>query len=67
MPRLVVALDFSQSVNWTVLLNEVLSELTGDPLCPQSYVNSALPEIDLSIPQLPLVWATEATYLGVIP
>lgn len=54
-------LDHSQSIDWTALLNEDPSEPNNDSLCSQSQVNSALPEIDLPMPQFPLLWAVEMT------
>ncbi|KAF8545987.1 hypothetical protein OG21DRAFT_1518416 [Imleria badia] len=53
--------DFSQSIDWTALLNEVASEPASASLFHQSYVNSALPEIDLSILQLPPLWTAVAS------
>ena len=44
--------DLSQTIDWTALLNEDPPEPTHDPILPRSYVNSALPDIDLSVPQL---------------
>ena len=52
--------DLSQSIDWTALLNEDPTKSTSDPIFPQSYINSDLPEIDLSILQLPQVWTTVA-------
>lgn len=53
--------DLSQSIDWTTLLNEDPSALAGGSLWHQPYANSALPEIDLSILQLPLAWTMVAS------
>jgi hypothetical protein len=53
--------DLSQSIDWTALLNEDPAKFTSDPIFPQSYVDSDLPEIDLSILQLPQAWTTVAS------
>ena len=53
--------DLSQSIDWTALLNEDPSGSANDPMFPQTYFNSTLPEIDLSILQLPQVWTTVAS------
>ncbi|KAG8219497.1 putative mating-type protein beta [Butyriboletus roseoflavus] len=50
--------DLSQTIDWTALFNEDPAEPTCDPMFPQSYVNPALPDIDLSALQLPHVWTT---------
>lgn len=48
--------DFSQTVDRTTLLNEDSSESTSGPIFSHSHFNSFLPEIDLSILQLPQEW-----------
>ncbi|KAI9570246.1 C-terminal domain of homeodomain 1-domain-containing protein [Boletus coccyginus] len=53
--------DLSQSIDWTALLNEDPFEPNSDPVFCQSYLGSALPEIDLSILQLPQVWTVVAS------
>lgn len=53
--------DLSHSIDWTALLNEDPSEHTSEPMYPHFYANSALPDIDLSILQLPQVWTTIAS------
>jgi len=53
--------NLPQSIDWTVLLNEDPSEPISDPVFYQSYLGSALPEIDLSILQLPQVWTAVAS------
>ena len=45
--------DLSQSIDWTALLNENTPEPASDSLFSQSYIDSTLPEIDLSMLQLP--------------
>ena len=50
--------DLAQSIDWSALLNEDPTKSTSDSIFPQSYINSDLPEIDLSILQLPQVWTT---------
>lgn len=53
--------NLSQSIDWTAFLNEDPSEPTSDPTFPQFYFGSALPEINLSILQLPQAWTTVAS------
>jgi len=53
--------DLSQFIDWTALLNEDPSEPTSDPLFCQSYLDSALPELDFSTLQLPQVWTAVAS------
>ena len=50
--------DLPQSIDWTTLLDEGPSEPASDSLFPQSYVDYALPGIDLSMLQLPQLWTT---------
>ena len=55
--------DLSQFIDWTTLLNGGPSEPASDSLFPQSYVDYALPGIDLSMQQLPQLWTTVSTEL----
>ncbi|KAF8560026.1 hypothetical protein OG21DRAFT_1502385 [Imleria badia] len=52
--------DLSRSIDWIALLNGYPSEPASDSLFPQSYVDSVLREIDLSMLQLPQLWTTVA-------
>ena len=52
--------DLSQFIDWTALLNES-SQPTCDSIISQPYVDSTLPEIDLSFLQLPQVWTAVAS------
>ena len=53
-------LDIPQSIDWTALLNENTLEPAIDSLFPQSHIDPTLPEIDLSMLQLPPLWTTVA-------
>lgn len=53
--------DLSQTIDWTALLNEDPPEPTHDSIFSQSYVISVLPNIDLSVVQLPQVWTAVAS------